>query len=107
MERLLVAVLQADDAEGVVDALTSAGFRVTWLRSTGGFLKRDNATVFIAVSGEEAYRQVLDLIEERSSGRDVELPPVLLGRLDEWKERVVHHAGAIIFVVPLEGIVRL
>lgn len=107
MERLLVVVLQAADADGVVDALTSEGFRVTWLRSTGGFLKKDNATIFVAVSGDEAYRQVLALIEQRSSSRDVELPPILRERLDDWKERVVHQAGAIVFVVPLEGIVRL
>ncbi|HEX5465762.1 MAG TPA: cyclic-di-AMP receptor [Candidatus Limnocylindrales bacterium] len=107
MERLLVVVLQAADADGVVDALTSEGFRVTWLRSTGGFLKKDNATILVAVSGDEAYRQVLAVIEQRSSSRDVELPPILRERLDDWKERVVHQAGAIIFVVPLEGIVRL
>lgn len=107
MERLLVVVVQAADGEGVVDALTAEGFRVTSLRSTGGFLKKENGTILVAVSGDEAYQQALAVIERRSSGRDIELPPVLLGRLDEWKERVVHQAGAIIFVVPLEGIVRL
>lgn len=107
MERLLVVVVQATDAEGVVDALTGEGFRVTWLRSVGGFLKKDNATVLVAVDGDEAYRQALAVIERRSSGRDVELPLVLLGRLEDWKESIVHQAGAIVFVVPLEDIVRL
>lgn len=107
MERLLVVIVQAADAEGVVDALTADGFRVTWLRSTGGFLKKENATILVAVAGDAAYEQVLAILERRSSGRDVELPPVLLGRLSDWKETVVHQAGAIVFVVPLEHIARL
>lgn len=45
----LLVVLQAQDADNTVDALTEAKFRVTRLTSYGGFLGRRNATLIIAL----------------------------------------------------------
>lgn len=107
MQRLLVAIVQSADADPVVDALTSEGFRVTRLGSTGGFLKQASATLLVGVEDDDGYAAALGLIERHSSSRDVEPPPVLLERLADWQAAVVHHGGATVFVLPLERVVRL
>jgi uncharacterized protein YaaQ len=105
--RLLIAILQEADAERSVNALTADGHRVTRLPSIGGFLAKPNVTLLVAVHDDDAYDGALRILATCSSSRDIELPPVLLGRLSDWQDAVVHHAGAVVFVVPLEAIVRL
>ena len=47
--KLIVAVVQNDDANDVVDALLEADFRTTRLASTGGFLRKGNTTLLVGV----------------------------------------------------------
>ena len=47
--KMILAVLQGDDYNSVVNALNQAGFFVTLLHSSGGFLKRRSVTVMIGV----------------------------------------------------------
>jgi uncharacterized protein YaaQ len=46
---LLLAVVQAQDADGAVRALAALGLSVTTLPSVGGFLGRRNATLLICL----------------------------------------------------------
>lgn len=48
-QALLIAVIQGQDADSAVQALTEAGFSVTRLPSAGAFLGRKNATLMIEV----------------------------------------------------------
>jgi uncharacterized protein YaaQ len=50
---LVLAILQADDADPVVRALLAAGYRVTRLSSAGGFFRRGNVTLLIGVKCAE------------------------------------------------------
>ena len=50
---LVLAILQADDAEPAVRALLSTGYRVTRLNSAGGFFRRGNVTLLIGVKCAE------------------------------------------------------
>ncbi len=43
--KLVIAIVHAEDAGALVDALTDKEYRVTRLQSTGGFLKQSNASV--------------------------------------------------------------
>ncbi|HMJ80342.1 MAG TPA: cyclic-di-AMP receptor, partial [Candidatus Dormibacteraeota bacterium] len=45
--KLVVAVVQDDDADTLVEALLRKEFRATKLPSSGGFLKASNATVML------------------------------------------------------------
>ena len=45
--KLVVAVVQDRDSQAVTGALVKHGYRVTKVSSTGGFLKRGNATLLI------------------------------------------------------------
>jgi uncharacterized protein YaaQ len=72
--RLVLAIVEDEDAHTVVDALTTEGFRVTRLSGAGGFLRRGNATLLM---GTEARRvpQVLALLERVCAARtELSLP---------------------------------
>jgi uncharacterized protein YaaQ len=56
--KLVVFVTPDSSADTTVDALVDAGFRVTRLASTGGFLRKGNTTLLIGVE-DEAVDKVL------------------------------------------------
>ena len=62
MKKLVIAVIQNEVADTVVDALLEADFRTTRLASTGGFLRRGNTTLMIGAD-ENQVDYVLDLEE--------------------------------------------
>ncbi len=104
--KLLVAIVQVDDADRVADALRGAGHRFTRLASTGGFLETPNTTLLLAVKAE-SLPDVVELFRANCADREVELPLVLTERLRDWRERVVSYAGATILVLDLEDLIRL
>ncbi|MEZ4562627.1 MAG: cyclic-di-AMP receptor [Thermomicrobiales bacterium] len=63
MKKLVIAVIQNEVADVVVDALLEADFRTTRLASTGGFLRRGNTTLMIGAE-EDQVNLVLDLIKQ-------------------------------------------
>jgi uncharacterized protein YaaQ len=65
MNKLIIAVVQNEDADEVVDALLEDDFRATRLASTGGFLRRGNTTLMIG-SDEDQVDRVLDLIRRHA-----------------------------------------
>ncbi len=104
--KLLLAIVQPDDADRVGEALRGAGHRFTRLASTGGFLETPNVTLVLAVR-DEALADVVELLRANCAGRDVEVPLVLSERLRDWQDRVVNYAGATVLVVDLEDLIRL
>lgn len=61
--KLILAVIRDIDSEPVIRTLIKAGYRVTRLASTGGFLRRGNMTLMIGVDeGDE--QKVIDLMRE-------------------------------------------
>lgn len=105
MSLLLVAIVQDSDADRVIEGLTDAGHRSTRIASVGGYLNAPNTTILVGI--EEAQESdVLGIIERTSSGREVEVPLVLLERLKD-SPRMVRYGGATVFVVDLRRIVRI
>ena len=51
--QLLLAIVQAEDADVLVDRLIKKGIRVTRLNSLGSFLARGNATIFMGVENDQ------------------------------------------------------
>jgi uncharacterized protein YaaQ len=97
MKKLIIAVVQNEDADGVVDALLDQDFRATRLASTGGFLRRGNTTLMIGAD-EDQVDLVLDLI--RRNARSGAVPPDESGA-------VTPPAAATVFVLDLEEYQRL
>jgi uncharacterized protein YaaQ len=104
--RLLFAIVHASDADRAAERLRADGHRFTRLGSTGGFLETTNATLVLAVE-DEAVPAVVEALRETCSGREIEVPLVLIERLSDWQDRVVHYAGATILVVDLAELIRI
>lgn len=60
--KLVLAVVEDDDAANLMDALIDAGVQATKLASTGGFLLRGNTTLLIGVD-DERVSLVLDIVQ--------------------------------------------
>jgi len=103
---LFVAIVQNNDADRVVKALSAEGHRSTRIPSIGGFLAAANTTLLVGLE-EEQEAAVVGIFERECSGREVEVPIVLLDRLKDAFPRVVRYGGATIFIVDLRGIVRV
>ena len=96
MKKLVIAVIQNEVADTVVDALLEADFRTTRLASTGGFLRRGNTTLMIgADEGQVVY--VLVLIRQTA----------LSGMAPPESVEGIPPAAATVFVLDLEEYQRL
>ncbi|MDQ3043717.1 MAG: cyclic-di-AMP receptor [Chloroflexota bacterium] len=96
MKKLIIAVVQNEDADNVVDALLEDEFRATRLASTGGFLRRGNTTLMIG-SDEDQVDRVLGLIRKHARS---EAAPADTGAATQ-------PAAATVFVLDLEEYQRL
>lgn len=107
MAKLLIAVVHADDAGRLVDALRGADLRVTEVPSRGGFLGARNAMIFAGVEDDEVDT-ALRLIDESCQSRTESVPVEMLGGIDaNWLPTEVSHGGATVFVLPLDAIKRI
>jgi uncharacterized protein YaaQ len=60
--KLIVAIVKGDDADEVIRALLAAGHRLTRINTTGGFLRRGNATLLIGVESHQVD-ELINLIQ--------------------------------------------
>jgi uncharacterized protein YaaQ len=56
VDTLLLAIVQPDDADAAIGALTRAGFAVTVIASVGGFLGAHNVTLLIGLPARDIER---------------------------------------------------
>ncbi len=66
--KLVIAIVQDEDAPKLIDRLMKEGYGVTKLASTGGFLKSGNTTLFTGVN-KEKLDDVIKIIEEICKSR--------------------------------------
>lgn len=66
--KLILAIIQDEDAHDVISALNDAKFQVTRLNTKGGFLRSGNTTLMTGVE-KEKVDEVLKIIEENSKAR--------------------------------------
>jgi uncharacterized protein YaaQ len=67
--KLVLAIVQDQDASRVVDALVQDNLGATRINTHGGFLKRGNATLLVGVDEEEVDR-VIQIIDENCQARE-------------------------------------
>jgi len=108
--KLVVAIVNPEDAGPLVDALLEREFRATRLHSSGGFLKQTNATVLLGVD-DEAVEEVVGIIRENCHSRTQlvnPMPPILEpGEFFLPYPLEVEVGGATVFVLPVERFERL
>ena len=66
--KMIMAILYKDDELETIEELNAAGFFVTKLATTGGFLKGKNTTIMIVVE-DEKVAEALELIKKNSGER--------------------------------------
>lgn len=66
--KLVIAIVQDDDASDLVEVITDKNFRVTKLATTGGFLKSGNTTLLIG-GEKEKVDEVLAIIKDVCKSR--------------------------------------
>jgi len=71
--KLIIAIVNNDDAHFVNTGLTSEGFQITKVSSTGGFLLNGNSTFFVGVDDNRVNR-ALEIIKAHSKKRVKSIP---------------------------------
>jgi len=108
--KLVVAIVQGEDAGQTVQALNAAGLSVTKLASSGGFLQQGNATLLIGVD-DERVEQVLGLVRTNCRERKrylTPMPPMAEpGEMFMPFPVEVQVGGATIFVLNVEEFEKL
>lgn len=74
--KMLLSIISNDDSAAVQAALTSEGFFMTKLATTGGFLKAGNTTFLMGVNDNEVDK-VLAIIGKYSKKRKTVLPSTM------------------------------
>jgi len=64
--RLIIAVVRDADSENILQALLKEGYRVTRISSTGGLLRRGNATLLLGVD-DDKVETAIRMIRENSA----------------------------------------
>jgi uncharacterized protein YaaQ len=100
--KLVMSIVNSDDAEQLVNALTQAGYRATTISTTGGFLRQGNATIFVGTE-DENVENVLQLVKVNCCTRSEyvsPLPPVMEpGEMYVPTPVDVQVGGATVFVM--------
>ena len=91
--KLVVAIVQAEDADRAVKALIGQEFRVTRFNTVGGFLRKGNVTLLMAVQPEEV-EQVIQSLRSTCQRR-----PVDQTKANE-QQREVSRAALFVLNVP-------
>ncbi len=103
--KLVLAIVQSDDARGLLDRLVRRGYSATVISTTGGFLREGNATIIVGVE-EDRLEDVLTQIRGSSHTRKQyvnPLPPVMEpGELHIPIPVEVAVGGATVFVFGVE-----
>ena len=103
--KLIMSIVNRDDARGLVEVLLREGHRATLVSTTGGFLRAGNTTIYVGTE-DEKVDEVLRLIKENCHTRTEyvnPLPPMMeAGELYIPTPVEVQVGGATVFVVDVE-----
>lgn len=100
--KMVMAIINRDDASVVVQQLTKSGYQVTKLATTGGFLRTGNTTILIGVD-DEKVQHVISIITKHSNSRKQLMPAADMGTGVYANMSIeVMVGGAAIFVLNVE-----
>ena len=110
--KLVVAIVQDEDASRLVSQLMKNGFGVTKLATTGGFLRAGNTTLLIGVD-DDKLSSVMEIIEKVCKSRkqltatpsSVSAMGAMPGAASYPVEVTV--GGATVFVMSVDQFVKL
>ncbi|MEO8456282.1 MAG: cyclic-di-AMP receptor [Chloroflexota bacterium] len=103
-QKLIVVITSNDEADALIKKLIERGYPATKVSSTGGFLRRGNATIFSGVEAGD-LDNVISIIRHECKARTEYIPaqalpfPESIYPAEPVQVRV---GGAIVFVMPVE-----
>jgi uncharacterized protein YaaQ len=103
--KLVIAVVQDDDVDELVEELVKGGHRSTKLASTGGFLREGNTTLMIGVEKdrvESVISKIKDICKSRKQTFTTPIPPTGSAGVFIPYPIDVMVGGATIFVVDID-----
>lgn len=108
--KLIIAIVQDDDAGDLIDVLNDEKFGVTKLATTGGFLKAGNTTLMIGVNKEDVDK-VLEIIEKECKTREqlITSPSPVAGATGVYVpyDVEVEVGGANVFVIDVDKFLKI
>ena len=66
--KLIMAIIHDEDAHQIIDELSTEGFKVTKMASTGGFLRSGNTTLMCGVD-DDKVEHLVRIIENKCKSR--------------------------------------
>jgi len=102
--KLVMAVVQGKDVEGLMSALRAANYRATQINSSGGFLRENNVTVMTGVDDTQVpdvFRLIHDNCYTRTQYVNPLLPIMEPGEFYMPNPVEVQVGGATVFVLPV------
>jgi len=105
--KMILAVVQADDASAVVQKLNESGFRVTRIATQGAWLRRENSTLLVGVDDaqvDSVLKVVRDVARRRTAY--INVPGEVMAAFNP-QPLEVEVGGATVFVFGVERFERL
>jgi uncharacterized protein YaaQ len=103
-QKLIVVITSNDEADALIKKLIERGYPATKVSSTGGFLRRGNATIFSGVESSD-LDNVIAIIRNECKARTEYIPAQMLPfpeSIHPAEPVQVRVGGAIVFVLPVE-----
>ena len=110
--KLIIAIVQDEDASRLVNQLMKNGYGVTKLATTGGFLRAGNTTLLIGVD-DEKLPVVMQIIEHVCKSRkQMTSAPSTMGGMGSMPGATsipmeVTVGGATVFVLTVDQFIKL
>ncbi len=106
--KMLLAIINSDDAPSVMGNLVKQGYQITKLATTGGFLRAGNVTILIGLE-EDQLEHALSIIRTYSSSRKQVIPTTAEMGMGFYPTLPVEVdvGGATVFVLGVERFEKL
>ena len=108
--KLIIAIVQDEDAARLVSNLMNEGYSVTKLATTGGFLRAGNTTLLLGVD-EEKFQGAMNVIEKvcKSRKQIATSPSPMSGATGVYVPYPIEVVvgGATVFVLNVEKFVKI
>ncbi len=108
--KLIIAIVQDEDASRLISSLMSDGYRVTKLATTGGFLRSGNTTLLVGVE-DDKLQNAMSIIEKvcKSRKQIATSPAPISGTTGVYVPYPIEVTvgGATIFVLDVEQFTKI
>ena len=108
--KLIIAIVQDEDASRLISQLMNDGFGVTKLATTGGFLRAGNTTLLVGVE-DDRFQAAMDVIEKvcKSRKQIAPSPASMVGMPGSYTPYPIEVVvgGATIFVLTVDQFIKL